>query len=94
MGQFGFNVSSPITHSHPMERFGLDGSWEWWKNIDTEYLHLSQRVIVLCIDGWRESVGVQAEIRIAKDLGLEIQYMFPVLGSLELQSTPPAGADL
>ena len=32
-------------------------------------------LMVLMLDGWVESVGVQAEIKIAKELGIPVQYI-------------------
>ena len=61
----GWNVFSPITHSHPLADLGgLKGDWEVWKQIDTEYLGVSQRMVVLQLDGWNKSTGVLAEIKI------------------------------
>jgi hypothetical protein len=74
----GWNVFSPITHSHPLALCGLKGSWEFWQKIDVEYLILSERVVVLCLDGWKESTGVTAELEIARQLGIEILYMSPL----------------
>lgn len=71
----GWNVFSPITHSHPMHAMGLNGDWDFWSVIDKQYLQMSQRVVVLCLDGWRESKGVCAEIEYAQFLGLPIHYM-------------------
>ncbi|MBX3452499.1 MAG: DUF1937 family protein [Planctomycetaceae bacterium] len=34
-------------------------------------------VVVLTLDGWRESAGVQAEIRIAGELGKPVRYLAP-----------------
>jgi hypothetical protein len=34
-------------------------------------------VVVLTLAGWRESVGVQTEIRIAAELGKPVQYVAP-----------------
>ena len=73
----GWNVFSPITHSHPVHELGLAGNWTYWKKVDTDYLKLSKRLVVLTLEGWQESVGVQAEIKIAKRLGIPILYMTP-----------------
>lgn len=73
---YGWNVFSPITHSHPLhELAGLQGDWAFWKKIDTEYIELSHTVVVFCVPGWRHSTGVQAEIQIAKDRGISIKYL-------------------
>lgn len=72
-----WNVFSPIVHSHPLAEAGLQGGWGFWKLIDTEYLSVSARMVVLAIEGWRESVGVQAEIKIAEGMGIPVYYMRP-----------------
>lgn len=73
---YAWNVFSPITHSHPLHDIaGLQGDWNFWKQIDTQYIELSCRLVVLVIPGWKESTGVQAEIKIAKDRGLQIFYL-------------------
>lgn len=70
-----WNVFSPITHSHPVHEIGLSGDWTYWKRVDTEYLRLSKRLVVLTLEGWDTSVGVRAEIKIAKRLKIPIFYM-------------------
>jgi hypothetical protein len=54
------------------------GDWEFWKRIDTEFLQISTRMVVLTIPGWRKSTGVQAEIKIGARLGLDISFMHPI----------------
>jgi len=56
-------VFSPITHSHPLEVLGnLPQGWEFWQTQDLEFLRLCDELHVLCMEGWKESVGVQGEI--------------------------------
>jgi hypothetical protein len=72
----GINVFSPISHTHPIALAGsLPTNWEFWKNYDMAFLSCSKKLIVLQLDGWENSVGVQAEIQIAKNLGLPIEYI-------------------
>lgn len=71
------NVFSPITHSHPLHEIGMRGDWEFWKAVDMEYLRISEKVVVLMLPGWVESVGVQAEIKIAKSMGIPVEYLDP-----------------
>ena len=72
----GWNPFSPITHSHPMHAdAGLEGDWEFWKKIDTEYLQCSCRMVIVTLDGWEESVGVTAEQAIARELQIPILHM-------------------
>ena len=70
-----WNVFSPITHSHPMHELGLGGDWEFWKKIDTEYLSVSERIVIVTLDGWEKSTGVNAETQIARELGIPIYHM-------------------
>lgn len=73
----GWNVMSPITHSHPMHETGAcEGDWNFWKKIDREYLSCSCRLVVIMIEGWRESVGVQAETKIAEEMGIPVVYLY------------------
>ncbi|ADV63022.1 Domain of unknown function DUF1937 [Isosphaera pallida ATCC 43644] len=97
-------VFSPITHSHPLAQHGLPGSWQFWEQYDRKFLERCDEVVVLMLDGWEESVGVQAEIRIARELGKPVRYLAPELapvsptlahvasGSPEADPTP-IGAD-
>jgi nucleoside 2-deoxyribosyltransferase len=62
----GFNVFSPITHSHPLTRFDLPGTWEFWSKIDYQFLDWCDVCLVLVPKEGEEkviaSVGVKAEI--------------------------------
>ena len=74
--QRGLIIFSPITHSHPIaECSDLPTNWEFWETFDRAYLEASSELIVLKLDGWEESKGVQAEIAIAEELGLSITYL-------------------
>lgn len=69
-------VFSPISHTHPIaEECDLPKGWDFWQAFDRAYLSASRLLVVLCIAGWRESVGVQAEIAIARELGVPVEYM-------------------
>jgi len=84
----GVVVFSPIAHSHPIANYGLPTSWNFWERVDREYLARCDLLAVLTIPGWRESTGVQAEIGIAKELGLPIVYVNPVKVELTGQDAP------
>jgi hypothetical protein len=72
----GYIVYSPISHTHPIaSACKLPSDWKYWQRVDTAYLRCSNRLIVLCLDGWRESVGVQAEIKLAKKMKIKINYI-------------------
>ena len=69
-------IFSPISHTHPIAMVGnLPGGWEYWDEFDRAYLSCCYKLYVLMLDGWKESSGTQAEIKIAEELGLEIEYL-------------------
>ena len=49
--------------------------WAFWQRHDRRYLEACDEVVVLMLDGWRESVGVQAEIAIARELGKPVTFL-------------------
>lgn len=72
----GEYVYSPIAHHHPISlRHTMPGDWEFWKKIDTVMLASSVGMRVLMMPGWQESVGVTAEIEIAAQLGVPVEYV-------------------
>jgi hypothetical protein len=73
----GLVVFSPIAHSHPIAKYGMPTNWGFWSRVDREYLSRSDVLAVLTLPGWRASVGVRAEIQIARELGLPIVYITP-----------------
>jgi len=74
----GVIVFAPISHTHPIAMDGdLPKGWDFWERYDRAVLSCCWKVIVLCLPGWRESVGVQAEIKIAGELGIPIEYIDP-----------------
>jgi hypothetical protein len=72
----GKYVFSPISHTHPIAVAGeLPTGWEFWKEYDRLMLSRCQKLIVLKLDGWETSVGVSAEIEIAKEFNIPIEYL-------------------
>lgn len=72
----GKHVFSPIAHTHPIALAGdLPKNWEYWKSYDQRMLRCCDEIHVLLLDGWQESVGVAAEMEIAKAIGLPLFYM-------------------
>ena len=72
----GRHVFSPISHTHPIALVGeLPLGWDYWQEYDRIMLAACSEVIVLILDGWQQSKGVQGEIAIARDMGLPISYM-------------------
>ena len=75
--QAGQAVVAPIVQGHPLVRFGVPGDWSFWKPLAREYLARCDKLVVLQIDGWRDSEGVQAELELARALGKRVDYLEP-----------------
>jgi nucleoside 2-deoxyribosyltransferase len=75
----GYNVFSPITHSHPVVKYGVPGDWDFWKAIDTQFIEWCDLVCVLVPkEGFKkveESTGIKEEIKIASELGKGTIYI-------------------
>lgn len=69
-------VLSPISHTHPIAlEVDLPVSYEYWKKNCEAWMSVCRKLVVLRLDGWDTSVGVTAEIKLAEELGIEIEYV-------------------
>ena len=75
----GVTVFSPLTQSREMERMArlgtpnpLPTSYQFWKRHDRKFVEVSTSLLILTLDGWAESVGVNDEIHRALDYSLPI----------------------
>ena len=72
----GQYVYSPISHSHPIAvAGGLPVGWGYWGACDRKMISICTKLIVLMLDGWEKSVGVAAEIKIANEFGIPVEYI-------------------
>lgn len=72
----GKMVFSPISHSHPIALSSkLPTDWKFWKQFATSYLMCSKELYVTMLPGWKESVGVTAEIEFARNAKMRIYYI-------------------
>ena len=69
---------SPVAYSHPLCRYGLPLSWDFWQKHDLRFLEMCSEVVVLKLPGWTQSVGVQAEIAAARAMGKPVTFLEPV----------------
>lgn len=72
----GVHLFSPISHCHQIIKDNdLPQGWEFWERYDRAILACCHKLYVLMLDGWQESVGVSAEIKIAEEMGIPIEYV-------------------
>ena len=73
---YGLSNISPITQSHLQAKSeDLPTTWAFWKEVDLVMLRKCDMVFVLLEDGWKESVGVQAEVAFAEEHDIPVAYV-------------------
>ena len=72
----GDHVYSPIVHCRPIANYIREKTnWEFWRHFDLHMLSLATDLWVYELDGWKESVGVQAEIQFAEENNIPVSYI-------------------
>jgi len=72
----GYLVFSPISHTHPIAIAGdLPKGWEFWAAYDYTFIEWADEVHVFQQEGWQESTGVQAEIKLANEMNKPVLYI-------------------
>jgi hypothetical protein len=72
----GFNVFSPISHTAVIAAdYDLPHTWAFWSEQDLSILKHCQKLVVLMLEGWKNSVGVMAEIAFAQKMNIPIEYI-------------------
>jgi hypothetical protein len=69
-------VVTPLANHFSLEHVpDLGTDWEFWKDYSTALMEKCGKVIVLTIPGWGRSTGVDAEINLATDLGIPVDFL-------------------
>jgi len=89
----GRPVFCPVVHSHPLTHYGLPTDWRFWERYDRVYMAASREFAILALDGWKESQGIRAEVRIARELGMPFWLIDPVKVGIRTESAPAAGTE-
>jgi hypothetical protein len=85
--QRGHLILSPICHSHPIAKHGLPTDWVFWKKYDSAILKRCDELWVLMLPGWESSKGLQAEIKIAREMGMPVEFVEPCNAATETTPT-------
>jgi len=68
-------VFSPISHSPPIVvQCGVPGNWDFWKAFDESFISWCDKVVVVKLNGWEHSKGVNAEMAIAQAIGRPVEF--------------------
>ncbi len=76
-------VYAPIAHGQTLaDVSNLPIEWEFWREMDFAMIDRCDELWVLTIEGWKESVGVDAEMAYARELGIPVHYIDEGLADL------------
>jgi hypothetical protein len=85
--QCGHSVISPISMGHPICVHGAEGDWAAWQCTCLAMLEAAQDMVILDIDGWRDSNGIRAEATRARRLGMPLWLLTPTnVGSFSIRA--------
>lgn len=73
--QQGICVISPMYCHGMVEYFDMPGDWSFWGEFSHALLSRCDKMHVLMLDGWEESTGVQAEIKLAHEMNIPVEYI-------------------
>ena len=70
-----FAITGLVHHYAAQECSELGTDYVFWETWCEEFLQQCDKLLVLEIDGWDNSVGVQAEIALAHRLMIPVEYL-------------------
>lgn len=71
-------IFAPISAWHHIAmKYGLPGTFEYWKRLDEQFIAASKKLILVTLDGWKESNGINLEVSIADRFNVPIEYLDP-----------------
>jgi hypothetical protein len=75
--QDGIFTVSPLMKHFILHHDDLPGDWNYWGNYSEVLLERCDCMIVVMFDGWKESIGVQEEIKLCRKNNIPIVYFDP-----------------
>lgn len=71
-------IFAPISAWHHIARkHDLPGTFEYWLELDEEFIKISKKLLIIMLPGWKESNGVNGELRLARKYNVPIEYIDP-----------------
>lgn len=72
----GYLAISPIVHGHEVQKYLSEKStdFNYWKNYCLTLLSKCDRMIILGMPGWTDSVGVKAEIEFCLSNYIDVRF--------------------
>ena len=70
----GYNIYSPIAHSHPIQMAHPDLQDDIWYNLDNQVIDRMEWDGIIMAPGWEDSKGCVAEKERIESRGLEVLF--------------------
>ena len=71
-------IFAPISAWHHIaKKYELPGTFEYWLELDEEFIKISKKLLIIMLPGWKESKGVGGEIKLAHKYNIPIGYIDP-----------------
>ena len=71
----GLVVYAPIPHGHAVAMHGVPATWDFWHRPCAPFIEAASALVVLKLEGWRDSVGLTYEIARFHEAGKPIVYV-------------------
>lgn len=73
--KMGHVTVSPLSKHWLGQYSNIPLSWDFWKSYSETLMNSCTELVVITLDGWETSTGVQAEIKLALERNLPISYV-------------------
>lgn len=75
LSRAGEHTISPLHKVEMCKRSEMPDNWVFWENYSYDLLSRCDKLVVMMMDGWVESPGVQAEIKYSVEHGIPVEYI-------------------
>lgn len=74
----GIMVYSPISSWHHVScNYNMPTNYSFWQDMCESFLSRCSKLMVVKLPGWTTSIGLQSEIKFAKENNIAIEYINP-----------------
>lgn len=71
-------IFAPISAWHHIaRRYKLPGTFEYWFELDEEFIKISSKLLIIMLPGWKNSVGANGEMDLARKYNIPIEFIDP-----------------
>ncbi len=79
LSRSGIFTVSPLLKHLVLQHETLPSDWNYWKDYSYELLARCEKMVVIRMDGWKDSVGIKAEIEYCNMTSIPIEFIDPII---------------